>query len=205
MTDKQNNPEPMSDEQIDKIFGMSTPDFSGGEDHTETRGEDGMITCCNYHFLQWLATAIKDGVDLSQKERDRAVVYLGQAAAVVMQVEDDEEGVDPMTAALVASLEKGGLDNIATSLKKLSSGVLYEGVTEGSTLTIQLLVDGVRLKAGGKSLRVRPVDSVILAGTIGGLVWDSDRMRKVFLRALQEGKKVFDEGGLDTNDDLPKA
>lgn len=189
MSETPNKPEPLSNEEIDKIFGMSSPDFTGGEEQEMDYSGD-MVECCHYHFLQWMMEAVKDGRTLSKRDKEHAAHHLKGIAAKIYQMEDEEDTVDPLVESLkevapnLATLLAGALDP--------KNMVAIEGTTD-SGFTFQAVPDGIRLLHGGKSMRLRPKDAVILAGTIGGWIWPNENMRQAFIKFLKRGKKEIEQ------------
>lgn len=184
--------QPLNDGDLDKIFGINSPDFSGGEsvDHDSPDG-DGVVACCHYHFLQWLGEQVKRGVILTEEQKEESEEYLKQIQRVLLQRQDEEDQENEEEHPMAKALEDAGLGSMAEVLKKMTSGILFEGKTESGDLTFQVLTDGVRLLSGGKSLKLRPHDAVVLGGAIGGWVWESEKMRQTFLDAIKESKGKF--------------
>lgn len=195
MSDMHNNPEPLSNEQIDKIFGMSLPDFTGEEpDHPAQGGEDEMIDCCLYHFVKWLKDAVEEGrlQGISAVEKERATKHLQQVAQQVYQSQDEEEETNPLIESL-----KQLAPNLANLLDQANNAVLMEGVTE--SVTFQAVPDGIRLLAGGKTMKIPARDAVVMAATIGGWIFDNENMREMFTRYLKSARDGLREVRKDSD------
>lgn len=194
-----NKPDPLSNEQIDKIFGMKNPDFTE-EGDMKVDGNDEMVECCHYHFLQWLMDAVKVGRSFNERDTEHALHHLKGIAATIYQAQDDEEGTpDPMVETLKQVAP--GLANLLQGVMDPKNMVSMEGTTE-SGFVFQAVPDGIRLINGGKSMRIRPMDAVLMAATIGGWVWDNPNMRKVFAERMKDTQKEYKQAtqGNDESD-----
>lgn len=174
--------EPLNNDDLDKIFGTEAPDFTG-----EGGTPEEMVECCHYHFLGWLKDVIEAGQagNLSPEQVEKTLHHLSGAQQVLYQVQDEED------ADAGKVLEEAGLGTLGKLLGKALDGVIMEADTGDAKL--QILADGMRIRSGGKSVKVTPLDSVLIAGTIGGWIWPSKKMRDMFLARIREIKEQVEE------------
>jgi hypothetical protein len=172
--------EPLNNDDIDRIFGMSSPDFTGNDDHGPAKPGE-IVECCQRHFLQWLVGIFTSGqvASLSPKDQAKAAAHLD---GVLEYLQETTGGVQEEFAQVLESMGLGALG-------KVLQGIVMEARYDkaGKLPALQVLTSGARIfDRNGRSIKVSGEDAVFLAGTVAGWIKGMTGTEKMFAKAFRE-------------------